>query len=191
MGCVKSDVLLLPPAFVRAVLASSNMKWADASDGWLGTEGYKRLPLNRLTLMPQTPIPPTPPTPPAMPATPAPPAPLLLRLLFKQGKRPIATAPDRSDCRWCCVCCGCCRWGCGCCECGAPLAVGWGGAREYMLSLPDDLPEPELPESEPGPAGGWRCGRLASRLLRMALPLPVPRLLRAPAPPKRFQYNLL
>ncbi len=52
MGCVKSEVLLFPPALSKTVLASSNMKWAEASDGWLGTEGYNRLFLKRLTLLP-------------------------------------------------------------------------------------------------------------------------------------------
>ena len=37
--CLKSDVLLFPPAFVKTVFASSNMKYALASEGWLGTVG--------------------------------------------------------------------------------------------------------------------------------------------------------
>ena len=50
-GWVKSDVELLPPAFVKTCFASSNIKCARASDGWLGTEGYARLPLNLFTLI--------------------------------------------------------------------------------------------------------------------------------------------
>lgn len=34
-----------PPALNSTDLANSNIKCADASDGWLGTEGYWRLPL--------------------------------------------------------------------------------------------------------------------------------------------------
>ena len=60
MGCVKRDVLLLPPALVSTVLANSNMKCADASDGWFGTDGYSRLPLKRLTFPHAPPIPPLP-----------------------------------------------------------------------------------------------------------------------------------
>ena len=41
------DVELLPPALIRTVLASSNIQWAEASLGWLGTVGIiLALPLN-------------------------------------------------------------------------------------------------------------------------------------------------
>ena len=43
---MKREVELLPPAFVNTIFASSNMKCADASLGWLGTVGMIRvLPL--------------------------------------------------------------------------------------------------------------------------------------------------
>lgn len=45
----KTAVLELPPALVSTVLASSNMKWADASLGWFGRLGQApRLPFSRL-----------------------------------------------------------------------------------------------------------------------------------------------
>lgn len=44
-GCVNRDVLLFPPALVKTVLASSNMKCAPASEGWFGIDGYALLPL--------------------------------------------------------------------------------------------------------------------------------------------------
>lgn len=45
----KTAVLELPPALVSTVLASSNMKWADASLGWFGRLGQvPRLPFMRL-----------------------------------------------------------------------------------------------------------------------------------------------
>uniref|UniRef100_A0A182VK46 Uncharacterized protein n=1 Tax=Anopheles merus TaxID=30066 RepID=A0A182VK46_ANOME len=46
-ACVKSEVAEVPPAFVSTFFASSNMKWALASDGWFGMDGYARLPLYR------------------------------------------------------------------------------------------------------------------------------------------------
>ena len=39
VGCVKREVEEEPPAFVRTVFASSNIKCALASLGWLGMEG--------------------------------------------------------------------------------------------------------------------------------------------------------
>ncbi len=35
-GCVKSEVEEVPPALANTVLASSNMKWAEASEGCEG-----------------------------------------------------------------------------------------------------------------------------------------------------------
>ena len=51
VGWVNRDVVEVPPALVSTVFASSNMKWALASLGWLGMEGYVRFPLNLVTLM--------------------------------------------------------------------------------------------------------------------------------------------
>ena len=39
VGWVNREVEDEPPALVRTVLASSNIKWALASLGWLGMEG--------------------------------------------------------------------------------------------------------------------------------------------------------
>jgi hypothetical protein len=47
VGCVNRDVELFPPALPSTVLDSSNIKWAMASLGWLGTVGIiLLLPLN-------------------------------------------------------------------------------------------------------------------------------------------------
>ena len=51
VGWVNSEVVEVPPALVSTVFASSNMKCALASLGWLGMEGYVRFPLNLVTLM--------------------------------------------------------------------------------------------------------------------------------------------
>ena len=44
---MKRDVGLLPPAFVKTVLANSFMKWAEASEAWFGTLGYCLLPVKQ------------------------------------------------------------------------------------------------------------------------------------------------
>ena len=51
VGWVNKEVVEVPPALVSTVFASSNMKCALASLGWLGMDGYVRLPLNLVTLM--------------------------------------------------------------------------------------------------------------------------------------------
>jgi len=48
---VKRDVDEVPPALVRTVFASSNIKCALASLGWFGIEGYARFPLNLVTFI--------------------------------------------------------------------------------------------------------------------------------------------
>ena len=51
VGWGNREVVEVPPALVSTVFASSNMKCALASLGWLGMEGYVRFPLNLVTLM--------------------------------------------------------------------------------------------------------------------------------------------